>query len=301
MTNVEWRNHSIRHSSFVIPIRRRKRIRIESFLAVRFFAVVPPACRFGRRSPGRRALFSSFHPASASWTAAAGFTLIEVILALGVCALVLVVISSVFAGALRLERSATANLDESLPLERAMGLMRRDLKNAVAPGGMLAGPMQSGSLDGGVDANNGIQIYTTTGLMTPNAPWAEIQRVTYGLQPPSDANSSGKDLVRTVSRNLLSTSTLDEEDQFMASGVESLNFSYFDGANWLDTWDDTTETNLPVAVRVSLQLAAKDNTQTPPEPMQLLVPLMVQVHTNDLDNSDTGDTNGVTGGGSGAN
>lgn len=250
----------------------------------------------GRRSPGRRALFSSIHPASASWTAAAGFTLIEVILALGVCALVLIVISSVFAGALRLERSATANLDQSLPIERALTLLRRDLKNAVAPGGMLAGPMQSGSLEGGVDANDGIQIYTTTGLITPNAPWSEIQKITYGLQPPADASSTGKDLVRTVSRNLLSTTTLDEDDQFLMSGVESLNFSYFDGANWLDTWDDTTETNLPIAVRVSLQLATKDENQARPEPIQLLVPLMVQVHTNELDNSDTGDTNGVAGG-----
>jgi general secretion pathway protein J len=247
---------------------------------------------FGRRSPGRKALFSSIHPAPASWTAPAGFTLIEVLLALMVSALVLVTISFVFAGALRLQESASANVDQSLPIERALTLMRRDLKNAVPPGGLLAGPMQSGSLAGGVDANEGIQIYTTTGLITPNAPWAEIQKVTYGLQAPNDSTNNGKDLVRTVTRNLLSTATEDEDDQFLASGVQSLTFSYFDGANWLDTWDDTTETNLPVAVRVSVQLAAKDDSQTPSQPMELLVPLMAQVHTNQLDNSET-DTNGV--------
>jgi type II secretion system protein J len=219
-----------------------------------------------------------------------------VLLALGICALVLIVISSVFAGALHLEQSATTSLEQSLPVERALTLMRRDLKNAVAPGGMLAGPMQSGSLDGGADANDGIQIYTTTGLITPNAPWGEIQKITYGLQAPTDSSTTGKELVRTVTRNLLSTATLDEDDQFLASGVESLNFSYFDGANWLDTWDDTTQTNLPIAVRVSLQMAVKDDTQTRADPIQLLVPLMVQVHTNALDNSDAGDTNGVTGG-----
>jgi len=207
---------------------------------------------------------------------------------------VLVVISSVFAGALHLQDRAAASLDQSLPIERAMGLLRRDLKNAVPPGGLLAGPMQSGSLEGGVDANSGIQIFTTTGLMTPNMPWSEIQKVTYGLQAPAGSTGTGKDLVRTVTRNLLSTSTEDEDDQFLASGIESLNFSYFDGANWLDTWDDTTQTNLPIAVRVSLQLTAKDTMQTRPEPMQLLVPLMVQVHTNDLENSES-DTNGVSG------
>lgn len=212
-----------------------------------------------------------------------------------ICAIVLVIISTVFAGALHLQEAASANINQSLPIERAMNLMRRDLKNAVPPGGTLAGPMQSGSLAGGVDANSGIQIYTTTGLMRPDEPWSEIQLVTYGLQPSADANSPGKDLIRTVTRNLLSTTTPDEDDQFLASNVASLTFSYFDGANWLDTWDDTTETNLPVAVRVSVQMAAKDSTQTPPAPMQLLVPLMAQVYTNELDNSGS-DTNGVTSG-----
>src|SRR5437660_9135586 len=98
-----------------------------------------------RRSPGRKALFSSGHPASASWTASAGFTLIEVLLALMVCAVVLVVISSVFSGALHLRERAAANLDQSLPIERAINVLRRDLKNAVPPGGLLAGPLQSGS------------------------------------------------------------------------------------------------------------------------------------------------------------
>jgi type II secretion system protein J len=300
MTDDECRMEEAHHSSIV---NRHSAQQTEQRASKIIFGVnsihcQQPSAPNGRRSPGRRALFSSFHPASASWTAKAGFTLIEVLLALMISALVLVVIGSVFAGALHLQSRASANLDESLPIERALTLLRRDLKNAVAPGGMLAGPLQSGSLQGGVDANNGIQIFTTTGLITPNSPWAEIQKVTYGLQTPNDATGAGaKDLVRTVTRNLLSTTTQDEEDQFLASGVESLNFSYFDGANWLDTWDDTTQTNLPIAVRVSLQMATKDSAQTRPDPIQLLVPLMVQVHTNELDNSDSGSTNSAAGGG----
>jgi general secretion pathway protein J len=248
----------------------------------------------GRRSPGRKALFSSVHPAPASWTASAGFTLIEVLLALMISAVVLVIISSVLASALKLQERASANVDRSLPIERALTLMRKDLKNAVAPGGILAGPLQSGSLQSGVDADTGIQIYTTTGLITPTAPWSEIQKVTYGLQASTDSTNAGKDLVRTVTRNLLSTTTEDDDDQYLASGVETLNFSYFDGANWLDTWDDTTETNLPQAVRVNLQMAAANENEAKPDPIQLLVPLLVQVHTNQLDNTDEG-TNSPTG------
>jgi type II secretion system protein J len=298
MSNDECRMESISHSSSVIPYSETERSAAKrgkiSFHG-RIFHGNKPGAPIGRRSPGRKALFSSVHPAPASWTASAGFTLIEVLLALMICGVVLVIISTVFASALKLQARASASVDKSLPIERALTLMRKDLKNAVAPGGMLAGPLQSGSLESGVDANTGIQIYTTTGLITPNAPWGEIQKVTYGLQAPNDSTSAGKDLVRTVTRNLLSTSTEDEDDQYLASGVETLNFSYFDGANWLDTWDDTTETNLPQAVRVNLQLVAANLNETKPDPIQLLVPLMVQVHTNQLDNTDDGSTNSVTG------
>jgi len=250
----------------------------------------------GRRSPGRKALFSSVHPAPASWTAPTGFTLIEVLLALMISAIVLVIIGSFFAGALKVQQHLNSSIDESLPIERALNIMQKDLKNAVAPGGMLAGPLQSGSALGGSDVNDGIQIYTTTGLMTPNTPWSEIQKVTYGLQSGESSTNNGKDLIRTVTRNLLTTGTEDDDEQFLASGIESLTFSYFDGNNWIDTWDDSTETNLPMAVRVNVQMAAADQNAARPDPIQLLVPLMVQTHTNQLDNSDDGSTNSATGG-----
>jgi len=283
MTNDECRMAGSGHSSFGI---RHSKIS---------FAGNSAHGSIGRRSPGRKALFSSVHPAPASWTASAGFTLIEVLLALMISAIVLVIIGSFFAGAMKVQEHVNASVDEALPIERALNLLEKDLKNAVAPGGMLAGPLQSGTADGGVDANSGIQIYTTTGLMTPNSPWSEIQKVTYGLQAPGDnTTNNGKDLIRTVTRNLLTTGTEDDDEQNLASGIESLTFSYFDGNNWLDSWDDSTETNLPMAVKVNVQMAADQNAAKP-DPIQLLVPLMVQTHTNDLDNSDES-TNSATGG-----
>lgn len=206
--------------------------------------------------------------------------MIEVLLALTIGAIVLIAVSMAFTGAMRLRDHAEANMDQSLPAEHAMDLIRRDLKNAVAPGFILAGPLQSGAFQGGVDANDGIQIYTTTGLITPNQPWAEIQKVSYGLQSSSDSTNGSKDLIRAVTRNLLATGPEDEDDQYVMSGVQSLTFSYYDGSEWLDTWDDTTQTNLPFAVRVNLQLAAPESDSQPPKPLQLLVPLVAQADTN---------------------
>ncbi len=252
----------------------------------------------GRRSPGRKALFSLNYPAPASWTARAGFTLIEAILALAISSIVLVTIGFVFSSALRMREHAEAELDHSIPIEHAMDLIRRDLKNVVPPGGPLEGPLESGSAEGGVDAGMGVQIYTTTGLMSPDAPWSEIQKITYSLQAPNESTNKGKDLIRTITRNLLPTSAQDEYEQFVMSGVDSLNFSYYDGTNWNDTWDGSAATNLPTAVRVSLQLAGTDADPSP-KPYQILVPLMVQVETNQMNDLNQTNTETEAFGGSG--
>src|SRR5256885_791687 len=85
-------------------------------------------------------------------------------------------------------------------------------------------PLQSGGLSGGMgfgmSDSSGIQIYTTTALLTEDAPWGEIQKVTYQLQASANPSAGGKDLIRSVTRNLLPTMTEESEDQYLASGVE---------------------------------------------------------------------------------
>jgi type II secretion system protein J len=211
------------------------------------------------------------------------FTLIEVMLAIAVCAVVLVAINAIFYSALHLRARTSEALNASLPIERALSLLRHDLQNAVPPGAIMAGPLQSGVISGGTGAsgaeNSSIQIYTSTGTLAANAPWGDIQKVTYELQSPANASAIGKDFIRSVTRNLLSTTTEDLDEQYLAGGVENLQFSYFDGVNWLDSWDSLSQTNLPQAVRVSLYLSA--NASSPhPQPLQLLVPLMAQARTN---------------------
>jgi len=211
------------------------------------------------------------------------FTLMEVLLALAVCAFVLLAINAILFSAMRLRARTTSMLDEAIPLDRALTLLRRDLANAVPPGGTLAGPLQSGGISGGMGIgltdNSGIQIYTSTGLLTADAPWGDIQKVTYQLQAPANPSAAGKDLVRSVTRNLLSTSTEESDDQWLASGIEALQFHYFDGTSWVDSWDPTTQTNLPRAVRVSV-LPSSAATAAKPQPFELIVPLVAESRTN---------------------
>jgi hypothetical protein len=116
--------------------------------------------------------------------------------------------------------------------------------------------------------------------LSENQPWGDIQRVTYELKNSGDSSGTGKDLYRSVTRNLLAITTPDVEDQLMISGVASVKFSCYDGSQWLDAWDTTSSssnTNLPVAVRVEIQPA---NGGPDAPPVEILVPIDSQSRTN---------------------
>jgi type II secretion system protein J len=216
------------------------------------------------------------------------FTLIELILAIGVSAIVLIAINAVFFSALRLRNAATEAVDEATPIENAVTTMRRDLMCAVAPipGGIMTGDFKAGDVNSiGVNDMVNLEVFTATGALNadPAAPWGDIQRVTYGLKTPVPPNGTSKDLVRTVARNLLSSGTPEVDEQWMLSGVESMQVQCFDGAQWYDQWDTTSigsvNTNLPTAVRITLQLSANGG-NTRPQPIMMLVPIDSQSRTN---------------------
>ncbi len=212
------------------------------------------------------------------------FTLIEMILAVGIAAIVLVAINAVFFAALHLRDVTQAAVDEATPVDLALTILRRDLQCAVPPepNGVLTGDFKVGNVASlGTSLPVSAEMFTATGVLHENEPWGDIQRVTYELKDAADRNAAGKDLVRSVTRNLLTTTTPDLADQTLLSGVASLRFSCFDGTQWLDTWDttdnSTSDTNLPTAVRVQIQMAGNDKNAPP---IEILVPIDSQSRTN---------------------
>ena len=219
------------------------------------------------------------------------FTLVEMILAIGVTAIVLAAVNAVLFTALHLRQVTTDVVDAATPVDQAFTYLRRDLQCVVTPTNGT-----SKVLSGGFRLGNGItsvgisdpvaaEIFTATGALSERAPWADIQRVCYGLKNSTDG-SGRRDLYRSVTRNLLIISTPDVTDQLMLSGVESIKFSGYDGAQWQEVWDTTDPssvyTNLPLAVRVEIRLAGNDKNAGP---IQLLVPVDSVTRTNVILNS----------------
>jgi hypothetical protein len=137
----------------------------------------------------------------------------------------------------------------------------------------------------------GTDIYTSTGIVDGTSPWANMQKVCYTLKQSTTRNGAGKDLVRLVSRNLLPTTQEEVEEQWLMSDVAQIQFSFYDGTQWRTSWDSTSETTvLPMAIKVQIDLAPKNADPRSQTPVQLVVPVMVQVNTNQ--------TQTTTGGGS---
>jgi type II secretion system protein J len=213
------------------------------------------------------------------------FTLIEMILAIGISAIVLIAISSVLFAALHLREATSAAVDAATPLDQTMTFLRRDLECAVTPTNgtskVLSGNFRVGSVTSvGVPEPVAIEMFTATGALSTALPWGDIQRVSYELKQPTDRSATGKDLFRSVARNLLTVTMPEVQNQLMLSGVDSIKFSCYDGAQWQDTWDtsgvNSSTTNLPLAVRVQIQMSADKDAS----PIEILVPIDSQSRTN---------------------
>ncbi len=112
-----------------------------------------------------------------------------------------------------------------------------------------------------------------------------MQKIDYSLQAPTNRNNAiGRDLIRGVTRNLLdSTGALAPEPQTLLQDVQTLQFSYYDGTNWNDTWS-TTLSNIPIAIKVSIDFAVgKAEAQIKP-PVSFLVPVVTWSNTNSITN-----------------
>ncbi|MBM3864788.1 MAG: prepilin-type N-terminal cleavage/methylation domain-containing protein [Verrucomicrobia bacterium] len=209
-----------------------------------------------------------------------GFTLLELLIGIVVGSIVLIVIQTSYFGALRLHQTTHLRIEEDRRVQRAVGILRRDLAGLMLPGGetSLAQGLQtspfSGSMTDAIGERVTPNLSTNTGRIDGWTPFADQQRVAYFLVP-SAAGGSGRDLIRAVTRNLLPVQEVFPEEELVLSGVESAGLSYFDGLGWTDAWDSTATDTLPGALRFSLVLAG-DPAGGPAGTYEVVVPLLVK-------------------------
>jgi type II secretion system protein J len=224
------------------------------------------------------------------------FTLIEVLLAVSVFAIVLGAINSVFFGALRLRNKTVAAFETALPLQQTLRIVQRDLEGIMAPGGRFGGSFTT-TIEGmeNTTAFAGQRvtpdIYTAVGPVNELARWADVHKVAYFLAMPTNnvTDAGGKDLVRLVTRNLLPVNYEEPEGQWLMGGVREVRLHFYDGLTWTETWDNSTTTNLPLAIKVQITLAEdRAGSARTPAPIEMVVPVLVQVSTNSTESAPGG-------------
>jgi len=212
-----------------------------------------------------------------------GFTLLELLLATAVGAIVLLVIQSTFFGALRLHNTTHERIEEDRVIQRTLSIVQRDFAGLMLPGGTLSGELQTTTFSSMATRSAGERvspdIYTNSGKVDGWNPFSEVQMVAYYLAAAT-AGGNTKDLVRVVTRNLLPVQEAVPEEQVLLHGVAAVTVSFYDGSGWTDSWDSSTSATLPSALKFSLTMSPKAAGVSGAALHELIVPVVATTTTS---------------------
>lgn len=219
------------------------------------------------------------------------FTLLELILAMGIVAMITLALYSAMRTAFRARTTTAMQNAASRPAAIMLDVIQRDLESVALPTSAgLGGPFTGYAMGTTAGQADGISFYTIGRDFTPAvgtasaaamssatvvSPFSEGTRyVEYGL---GSANGESV-LIRRVGRNVLSTTAVPPEEEVLARGVRSFALRYYDGVEWTEEWDSASQSNaLPLAVEISIEMdqpGARDPDR--PYRMSRFIPIIQQ-------------------------
>ncbi len=192
-----------------------------------------------------------------------GFTLIELIIALSIVAVISVSLFASLKVAFRAQSTAETSIEPSRTAELAMEFLRQDIENAMPPADTTGGTtLATGKLVGnfvGTDQTDGrghpgddLVFFTTANATDHPSANGEIKKIELLTYVPENSNVTV--LARRVTRNLLTNVTPTPDEEILCRGISGFNLRYFDGTDWQDAWDTGTLNVLPAAVEVTIEL-----------------------------------------------
>jgi type II secretion system protein J len=221
----------------------------------------------------------------------AGFSLLELILVMGMIAMITLSMYNAMNVANKAKRSANDAVQPARTASIAADLIRSDLENVlpIKPPPAMAyefiGQHQAGGANGDADT---VEFFTLgRDENAKDQPLSDgIRHVAFVLR--TDLNPPA--LVRQVQRDLISQEQQQPEEQILVTGVRNFSLRYYDGLEWQETWDSTTLNDalpLAVAVTMDIDLPGSDprDPNTHPQHITKIIPLACAKPT---DTTDTG-------------
>lgn len=191
---------------------------------------------------------------------AKGFTLLELLVALGIVAVLVTVLYETFSAVLQSTKQVeeVAEMDQMARI--SLGVLTNELRSAYW---RSEGDQPTSFIFIGMDGESGgrpsdtlrfttlSQSRTGAGIGDPSLSEVEYELITV----PGTETAV---LMHREETNLLSLSEKTLEQFELAEQVSGLNFRYFDGENWADEWSASDQKRLPKAVEI--QILFKDLT-----------------------------------------
>jgi len=182
------------------------------------------------------------------------FTLLEMLIAL---TLMSIIAASLYAS-LNIGFKARDSIRSAIePVRRAhlaLELLRGDLQAALPPAGILAGEFVGQDIvdENGRDADT-LLLHAADRAAPASGLACGVRKVELALSAASDKTEPA--LVRRTTTQLLAPETPAPVEEVLCRNVARFNLRYFDGTNWVDEWNSTTQGNLlPLAVEAAIEL-----------------------------------------------
>jgi len=194
-----------------------------------------------------------------------GFTLIELLTSLVIFLVVVSASYALFDGGRRLAARGEYHAKRFQSARAALRAIEADLKSVFMGGAYDAGfkAAQAGTDEAPLDTleavacNNQPKLFTpeTATLAEPPPKEFDLSRVTYSIDADETTKPSG--LVRRRVKLVPEVNAVEDPEKGLeeiSADVVGLRFRFYDGSDWLDTWDSTTSRSLPRIVEATVHV-----------------------------------------------
>ena len=181
-----------------------------------------------------------------------GFTLMELLVALGIVAIMVTLLYETMNAVLRTTRQVEETAEIHQMARISMDIMADELRSSYwrKPEEGESSAFIFYGKDGLLGGQSSDTLRFTTLSYARRVVDAHLSLLEYELVPVPNADTAV--LMHREETNLLSLSNQSLEEYELADQVKGLNLRYFDGKDWVDEWSAVDRKRLPEAVEIKI-------------------------------------------------
>ncbi|HET8759664.1 MAG TPA: type II secretion system protein GspJ [Nitrospiria bacterium] len=200
-----------------------------------------------------------------------GFTLLEVVVAIGILAVVMTIVYGAFSRSMDVTRETAEVTDRVRQVQIVTERLVDELSAAYWIDEKRARFVGTKDTTSSEDARLDRLVWSTFAhrRYVGDSPESDVAELTYRVEP-SPETTTGR-LMRDELINPLAAASWATHSDELADGVSEFRLRYLSGGEWVDEWDGAQRKGLPEAVEVTVALAGSGT--APAERVRTIVPL----------------------------